>query len=46
MDISQNIRGNKTPTQAQADEVNRTLNDTYLGDLYDETIPNDYSAYP
>ncbi|WP_405156720.1 ABC transporter substrate-binding protein [Paenibacillus sp. FSL K6-0108] len=45
-DISQDIRGNKNPTPEQADEVNQTLNDTYLGDLYEETIPNDYSAYP
>ncbi|MFC9708550.1 ABC transporter substrate-binding protein [Paenibacillus sp. NPDC056933] len=45
-DISLDIRGNQKPTQAQSDEVNHTLNDTYLGDLYDETIPNDYSAYP
>ncbi|MFS0869258.1 extracellular solute-binding protein [Paenibacillus xylanilyticus] len=45
-DISQNIRGNETPTQEQQEEVNQTLNDTYLGDFFDETIPNDYSAYP
>ncbi|MBD2867255.1 type 2 periplasmic-binding domain-containing protein [Paenibacillus arenilitoris] len=45
-DISQNIRGNTAPTQEQMDEVNTTLNDTYLGDLYEEVIPNDYSAYP
>lgn len=26
--------------------MNTTLNDTYLGDVFDTTIPNDYSAYP
>ncbi|WP_127496045.1 extracellular solute-binding protein [Paenibacillus glycanilyticus] len=45
-DISPTIRGNKTPTQEQMDEVNNTLNDTYLGDLYDEKIPSHYDAYP
>ncbi|MBB3108833.1 ABC-type glycerol-3-phosphate transport system substrate-binding protein [Paenibacillus phyllosphaerae] len=45
-DISTNIRGNTAPTQEQLDEVNNTLNDTYLGDLYEEVIPSDYSAYP
>ncbi|RRJ67366.1 extracellular solute-binding protein [Paenibacillus oralis] len=45
-DISQEIRGNTAPTQEQLDEVNLTLNDTYLGDIFDEQIPNDYSAYP
>lgn len=45
-DISPTIRGNKTPTQEQMDEVNNTLNDTYLGDLYDEKIPSHYEAYP
>lgn len=45
-DISANIRGNTAPTQEQIDEVNNTLNDTYLGDIFDEVIPNDYSAYP
>ncbi|KOY14912.1 extracellular solute-binding protein [Paenibacillus xylanivorans] len=45
-DISQDIRGNKAPTQAQSDEINHTLNDTYLEDMFEETIPNDYSAYP
>ncbi|GAB6926575.1 extracellular solute-binding protein [Paenibacillus sp. JCM 10914] len=45
-DISADIRGNTAPTQAQIDEVNSTLNDTYLGDVYEETIPSDYSAYP
>ncbi|WP_339277936.1 extracellular solute-binding protein [Paenibacillus sp. FSL W8-0426] len=45
-DISSTIRGNTAPSQAQIDEVNTTLNDTYLGDLFDQKIPNDYSAYP
>lgn len=45
-DISKDIRGNKAPTPEQADEVNRTLNDTYLEDMFEETIPNNYSAYP
>lgn len=45
-DISADIRGNAAPTQEQIDEVNSTLNDTYLGDVYDEAIPGDYSAYP
>ncbi|GGH10756.1 extracellular solute-binding protein [Paenibacillus segetis] len=45
-DISATIRGNNAPTQEQIDEVNNTLNDTYLGDIFDEVIPNDYSAYP
>lgn len=45
-DISKDIRGNKAPTQEQIDEVNNSLNDTYLADLYDTKIPNDYSAYP
>jgi ABC-type glycerol-3-phosphate transport system substrate-binding protein len=45
-DISADIRGNTAPTQEQIDEVNHSLNDTYLGDVFDEVIPNDYSAYP
>ncbi|MPY16698.1 extracellular solute-binding protein [Paenibacillus glucanolyticus] len=45
-DISGDIRGNTAPTQEQIDEVNSTLNDTYLGDVYEEVIPSDYSAYP
>ncbi|MDO3409855.1 extracellular solute-binding protein [Saccharibacillus sp. CPCC 101409] len=45
-DISGDIRGNEKPTQEQLDEVNNTLNDTYLGDIFDQTIPSDYSAYP
>ncbi|MFB9326185.1 ABC transporter substrate-binding protein [Paenibacillus aurantiacus] len=45
-DISSAIRGNKTPTQEQKDEINNTLNDTYLGDIFDKVIPSDYSAYP
>ncbi|MUG88133.1 extracellular solute-binding protein [Paenibacillus timonensis] len=45
-DISQDIRGNTAPTQDQINEINTTLNDTYLGDIFDEKIPNDYSAYP
>ncbi|WP_059049766.1 extracellular solute-binding protein [Paenibacillus senegalimassiliensis] len=45
-DISQDIRGNTAPTQEQIDQVNLSLNDTYLGDPFDEVIPSDYSAYP
>ncbi|QDH23725.1 extracellular solute-binding protein [Saccharibacillus brassicae] len=45
-DIGSDIRGNEKPTQQQIDEVNGTLNDTYLGDIFDQPIPNDYSAYP
>ncbi|WP_270407270.1 extracellular solute-binding protein [Paenibacillus timonensis] len=45
-DISKDIRGNTAPTPEQISEVNATLNDTYLGDIFDEKIPNDYSAYP
>ncbi|GIP16665.1 ABC transporter substrate-binding protein [Paenibacillus montaniterrae] len=45
-DISADIRGNKGPTQEQIDLVNATLNDTYLGDVFEEVIPSDYSAYP
>lgn len=45
-DISADIRGNKGPTQEQIDLVNASLNDTYLGDVFEEVIPSDYSAYP
>ncbi|WP_245864328.1 hypothetical protein [Paenibacillus donghaensis] len=45
-DLSGDIRGNKAPTEEQINEVNLSLNDTYLGDVYDEVIPSDYSAYP
>lgn len=45
-DVSADIRGNKAPTQEQIDLVNATLNDTYLGDVFEEVIPSDYSAYP
>jgi putative aldouronate transport system substrate-binding protein len=45
-DISSDIRGKTEPTQEQIDMVNNTLNDTYLGDVFEEVIPNDYSAYP
>ena len=40
------LRGNKTPDEEEIDKVNTTLNDTYLGDVFDTVIPNDYSAYP
>ena len=40
------LRGNKTPTEDEIQKVNTTLNDTYLGDVFEEVIPNDYSAYP
>ncbi|GIP31670.1 extracellular solute-binding protein [Paenibacillus sp. J2TS4] len=45
-DISADIRGNTAPTAEQIEEVNSTLNDSYLGDIFDQVIPNDYSAYP
>jgi len=45
-DISSDIRGNASPTQEQIDLVNTTLNDTYLGDPFDEVIPSNYAAYP
>ncbi|WP_172196023.1 extracellular solute-binding protein [Saccharibacillus qingshengii] len=45
-DIGSDIRGSEKPTQQQIDEVNGTLNDTYLGDIFDQPIPSDYSAYP
>lgn len=45
-DISADIRGNTAPTPEQIEQVNGTLNDTYLGDIFDTVIPNDYSAYP
>jgi ABC-type glycerol-3-phosphate transport system substrate-binding protein len=45
-DVSADIRGNTAPTQEQMDLVNNSLNDSYLGDVYTEVIPNDYSAYP
>lgn len=45
-DVSSEIRGNVNPTDDQKNIVNNTLNDTYLGDVYSEVIPNDYSAYP
>ncbi len=44
--IAGDIRGNEKPTPEQIEEVNGTLNDTYLGDIFDQQIPNDYSAYP
>ena len=40
------LRGNKTPDEEEIAKVNTTLNDTYLGDVFDTVIPNDYSAYP
>ena len=40
------LRGNTSPTSEETELVNTTLNDTYLGDVFDTTIPNDYSAYP
>jgi len=45
-DISAEVRGNKAPSQELIDEVNNSLNDSYLADLFDAKIPNDYSAYP
>ncbi|WP_026507101.1 extracellular solute-binding protein [Butyrivibrio sp. MC2013] len=40
------LRGNTAPTEDEVTAVNTTLNDTYLGDVFDTVIPNDYSAYP
>lgn len=40
------LRGKNDPTEEQVNLVNTTLNDSYLGDVFDEKIPNDYSAYP
>lgn len=45
-DVSKEIRGNKAPSDELKNIVNNTLNDTYLGDIYDEVMPNDYSLYP
>ena len=40
------LRGNTAPTEEEIQLVNTTLNDTYLGDVFSEVIPNNYSAYP
>lgn len=40
------LRGNTAPTEDEINAVNTTLNDTYLGDVFDQPIPNDYAAYP
>ena len=40
------LRGNTAPTEDEINAVNTTLNDTYLGDVFDQAIPNDYAAYP
>lgn len=40
------LRGNTAPTEEEIALVNTSLNDTYLGDVFAEVIPNDYSAYP
>lgn len=40
------LRGNKAPTEEEIRMVNTTLNDSYLGDVFEETIPSDYAAYP
>ncbi|QHW31888.1 extracellular solute-binding protein [Paenibacillus rhizovicinus] len=45
-DLGTVIRGNKTPTQEQQDEVNNTTNDSYLADMFDQKLPSNYSAYP
>lgn len=45
-DLSADIRNNTNPTEEMIAEVNDTLNDSYLGDLYETKIPSDYSAYP
>ena len=45
-DLSDTVRGNTSPDQKTIDAVNNSLNDSYLGDLYETEIPSDYSAYP
>ncbi len=40
------LKGNTAPTEDEITKVNTTLNDSYLGDVFEKTIPNDYSAYP
>ena len=40
------LRGNTAPTEDEINKVNTTLNDTYLGDVFEKTIPNNYAAYP
>lgn len=40
------LRGKTDPTEEEIQQVNTTLNDSYLGDVFEEVIPNDYSAYP
>jgi len=45
-DIGSDIKGNEKPTPEQIAEVNDTLNDTYLGDIFEQKIPSNYAAYP
>ena len=44
--LAANIAGNTAPTDEEKTMVNDTLEDSYLGDVFDTKIPNDYSAYP
>lgn len=45
-DLSADIQGNTTPSQEQIDKVYNSINDSYLGDLYSGSIPQQYGAYP
>ncbi len=44
--LAAGIAGNTAPTDEEKSMVNDTLEDSYLGDVFDTKIPNDYSAYP
>ncbi|WMJ86209.1 extracellular solute-binding protein [Anaerocolumna sp. MB42-C2] len=44
--LAANIAGNTAPTDEEKAMVNDTLEDSYLGDVFDTKIPNNYSAYP
>ncbi len=44
--LAAGIRGNTAPSEEEKAMVNDTLEDSYLGDVFDTVIPNDYSAYP
>ncbi len=40
------LRGNTNPSEEEKTFVNASLDDSYLGDIFDIAIPSDYSAYP
>ncbi len=44
--LADGIRGKTDPTDEEISMVNDTLEDSYLGDIFDTKIPNDYSNYP